>query len=322
MPSSEKSLVMGFVAGLPVDLVRPFFSSLRETGYAGRVCLFVSRTSAANVKKLQLLADEVIDVDPLYNGTVTGLDAKVISLLLWVRMTRRIRRIYPTLFRLIAHCWGSTANRHQRRLYLEWRMEGLQSLRYMHYSEYLKRTDPDYVLISDVRDVYFQQDPFGLHVPELEVALEANHVTIGGESFNSRWMSNLYGRDVLRQIAKFTISCSGTTLGTAAGMRRYLHLMTDEVIRHRRPLGSHDQGIHNYLLRSGYLEPVVMRDNEAGRVITLGMQKILRLNGNGQVVNGDSSLPAIVHQYDRHATLSAEILRRSQSRMDSALKPA
>jgi hypothetical protein len=86
-------------------------------------------------------------------------------------------------------------------------------------------------------------------------------------------MRNLYGRRELSRFGGFTVSWSGTTLGTTNGMRRYLKAMSEEVSRHAGSRGSHDQGIHNYLLRSRHLSPSVVRANEGGRVITLGMQR-------------------------------------------------
>ncbi len=301
MASTEQSLVLGVVSTLPVELVEPFARSLRQTSYRGRLCIFADRMSSTDLNRLRLLADEVVVLDGRYPG-VAGPPSRVVRGLSWLRETRRIRRVYPAMFRVAASLSAQAA----RRCELEYALEGLQALRYKHYLEYLEGpgASADRVLISDLRDVLFQRDPFAHEAHELELVLEADHVTIGAEPFNRRWVANLYGRHVLQQLATHVVSCSGTVLGTRKGMIRYLRHMVREIARHRRPLGSHDQAIHNWLLRIGALDPLHLHRNEFGPVITMGQQRTIRVV-EGEVVNADGSVTPIVHQYDRHPHLLA-----------------
>ena len=296
MSSTPRSIVMGFVSGLPSAEVTPFLHSLRTTGYRGRICLFVARTDDRAVAEFTSLAD-VVRLDPLYTA---GVHPRTIKLLRWAKNTKRIRRAYPALF---------CAAVRERQRDLEYQLEGLQSLRYRHYLDYLTGVgaDADYVMVSDVRDVLFQRDPFAGVVDDLEVFLEADHVTLRSEPFNRRWIRQLYGRRTLSKLAGFTASCSGVTLGTRAGMCRYLRIMVSELARHRRPLGSHDQGAHNYLLRTNRFAPVQIKSNELSRVITLGLQRRVSVNTDGLIINRDGTLPAVVHQYDRYPDLAARL---------------
>ena len=304
MSSTSKSLVMGFAAGLPAAEVTPFFRSLRSVGYRGTSCLFVARTSDAAVAELSVMT-RVFRLDAEYPPVVSP---RTVALLRRARNTPRVRRVYPTLFRLASMGFGPAATRLRRRD-LEYKLEGLQSLRYGHYLDYLDGpgADADFVMVSDIRDVLFQADPFDGAVGELEVFLEADHVTVGAEPFNRRWIRQLYGRRRLAKLAAVTVSCSGVTLGTRSGMRRYLRLMCHELAGPRRPMGSHDQGVHNHLLRSGRLDPVRICPNERGRVITVGLQRQVVTNEARQIVNGDGSLPAVVHQYDRYPDLAVRL---------------
>ena len=159
MGSTSKSLVMGVTSNLRADLMMPFLSSLRGTSYAGRICVFADRTGESDVVKLRSLADDVRVVDSEYPAQTSDW---LIRLLSRVRHTPRVRRVYPTLFRLAS--FSTIKNRREcRRRWLEYRLEGLQTLRYTHYLRYLDEhaADADFILITDMRDVIFQCDPFG-----------------------------------------------------------------------------------------------------------------------------------------------------------------
>ena len=65
MPRSRASdLVIAAAAGYEFAQVRPFFASLRASGYAGRVRLFVSGLADATLTLLANLGAEIEPVDP------------------------------------------------------------------------------------------------------------------------------------------------------------------------------------------------------------------------------------------------------------------
>ena len=303
---------MGVAAGYKVDLILPFLKSLRQTSYQGRVCLFVGQMTDEAIKRIKMYAEEVVILDGGYGRHIARHRLNgYTKLLSWVRRTPRIRRMYPGLFRATLKLAKPT-RRKSLQLDLEQALEGYQALRYHLYQTYLETVAPatDFVMLTDVRDVIFQDDPFARRrVAELEVFLEARHLHIGTEPFNQRWISNLYGQDMLRALHDKTISCSGTVLGTRAGILRYLQTMSAEILRHERPLGSHDQGAHNYLLYNGSLEPVSIYANGHGPVLTLGGEKEITRNAQGRLLNKDNTIVPVVHQYDRHPALAQELWR-------------
>jgi hypothetical protein len=196
---------------------------------------------------------------------------------------------------------------------LERDLEGFQSLRYFHYLDYLRNRamEADMVMLSDVRDVVFQQDPFSepLHC-ELEVFLESNHVKVGNNAFNRRWIRTLYGARMANQMGEEVVSCSGTTVGTRCGVLRYLECVCAEIEKQRRPLGAHDQGIHNYLIRNNRLAPLSIRRNGEGRILTVGEQVEVKLSQSDEVLNHDGRVVPVVHQYDRHPALATLLWQR------------
>jgi hypothetical protein len=70
------------------------------------------------------------------------------------------------------------------------------------------------------------------------------------------------------------------------------------IVWRRRPLGSHDQGVHNYLLRTGRLETMIVT-NGTGRVLTMGGMSHIRRADDGTVLNDNGTIPAILHQSAR-----------------------
>lgn len=304
--STSSSLVLGVVTRLPAAAVEPFVTSLRATSYRGSLHLFVGQMDKANVTSLRRMADLVVEVDDLFPSP--GVLSE--RLLRRMRMQRGLRRLYPSAFAaaVLVSRSGNVAARWRS---LEYRLEGLQALRYQLYRDHLSGpgSGADYVLLSDVRDVWFQGDPFEPAPQVLEVFLEDQSVKIGADVFNRRWIERLYGSSELERLAGFVVSCSGTVAGDCVSMRRYVTEMAAELRGRISPMSSHDQGAHNYLLRFGHLDPVTIVPNETGRVLTMGsMQSIMQAEGH--VVNRDGSVPPVIHQYDRHAQITTELFGR------------
>lgn len=304
MSSTQRSLVLGVLTSLPASAAEPFARSLRATGFVGELHLFVGNMAEGDVEALRELADAVHVVDARFPRRLP-----VATLLLrYVKRQRGLRRFYPAAFRLAVGP-GPSADRRWRAL--EFHLEGLQTLRYELYAQFLDElgADADYVLLSDVRDVWFQDDPFTKPPQGLEVFLEEPTVRIGAEPFNHRWIEHLYGGKTAAQLSNNVVSCSGTTSGPRDEVLRYARSMAVALKGRRRPMSSHDQGVHNYLLRTGALDPVEIVDNTSGRVLTMSVKMTPRLEGD-LVLSNTGAAPPVVHQYDRHPEATALFERR------------
>lgn len=306
MGSTRESLVLGFVAGLPPSYVEPFSRSLRASGYQGRFVLIVGKYSAPDRAELAAMADVIVDIDAIY---LNGPAPAVVEMLRLPRETPGLRRFYPALFGSLLRLAPERRALHAWR-HLEYQLEGLQALRYAHYYDFIRVHAPaaDKILLTDIRDVIFQDDPFDAPVSGLEVFLEEEFLAIGKDPHNARWIQNLYGRRALERIGSMTTSCSGTTVGDRESILDYLQAMTESIVWRRRPMGSHDQGVHNHLLRSGRLSHADVVRNGHGRVLTMGAMQHFERDASGRVLNADGSVPAVVHQYDRHQVLRRELL--------------
>ena len=122
---------------------------------------------------------------------------------------------------------------------------------------------------------------------------------------NGQWLTQCFGMFSLGPIAEQPVSCSGTTIGTKAGMKKYLHLM-NQVQDNVYCFGhGNDQGVHNGII---YLDQ--FKDHRP-RIVTLGRfdspfmtlsdwpNGQLKFNDFGNFLTKSGKIALIAHQYDR-----------------------
>eukprot|EP00802_Teleaulax_amphioxeia_P015358 Tamp_15448.p1 GENE.Tamp_15448~~Tamp_15448.p1 ORF type:complete len:328 (+),score=31.45 Tamp_15448:418-1401(+) len=192
--------------------------------------------------------------------------------------------------------------------------------RFRLFSDFLHQAGPDaynLVLMSDVRDVYFQLDPFEtLRVGSgLGVAVEPAHLTIGGCEIHSRWLSDECSsyqvEGVLAALAHRSRSCAGTTIGTQEAVDKYCTMILHEARRTVREVSAeaakafdgrittfdgsrwwgwcNDQAMHNVLLWTGQFDAhmnVTLFDAESSPLATVGTMKMLHTNADGELLTG------------------------------------
>jgi hypothetical protein len=202
----------------------------------------------------------------------------------------------------------------------------VNSLRYFVYQQSMKglNASVENVLLADTRDVLFQRDPFEIPLDgKLGCFLEEEQIPIRACVANSGWLAAAYGKEIMEELGDFPIACSGTTLGPIDQIRTYVDAMTAglRAIDARVPHIMHvipgiDQGVHNYLLRTGALPEARCFRNEDGPILTLNYvaQDSIRFNDDGFVLNASGEVAHVLHQYDRHP----EIVRRASAWLNAA----
>ncbi len=182
------------------------------------------------------------------------------------------------------------------------------ALRYFLYLDYLRATDEPFrrVLVTNVRDVIFQRDPFDFPWPDgLNCTLEDRRMTLGACPHNAHWIRTHLGEDALNAVRDKPISCSGTTVGDQDAILRYLEILTARLLPFAggERMTGYDQGVHNVLLHTGKLPGLNLHDNN-GPILTLGYTRgEPERNSDSQVLNQNGEPPFIVHQYDRKPEL-------------------
>ncbi|WP_428151870.1 hypothetical protein [Brevundimonas sp.] len=183
--------------------------------------------------------------------------------------------------------------------------------RFAAFDRYLtRRTDVRSVLITDVRDVLFQQAPFAPQPIGLEVFVEGDR--LGDHAFNMKYLRALIGETMAEALAGAASICVGTVVGPSREVVRFCRMVLMLAAVPRSELGGAfgaDQAACNIAVHMGLLQAAV--NENYGRVATIGLTpgETLSLR-DGQVVNPDGSVSAIVHQHDRHPHLAAAMHQR------------
>jgi len=202
---------------------------------------------------------------------------------------------------------------------------GLASSRYMFYLDWLEELDENIssILITDVRDVVFQTDPFIEFLSHSKSSLntfeESFNFSIDTKwpfkvPWNRNWIIEGYGVEGLKKIGAEIILCSGTTIGTYDGIKHYLMEMKKELSRFRRPCSTNrcceckeskgfDQGVHNFLVQTGKITDVSRERYGDSYVLTLGSIRYtdhtITLDSDGYMLNSKGERVSILHQYNR-----------------------
>lgn len=177
--------------------------------------------------------------------------------------------------------------------------------RFAAFDRYLAaRPEVRNVLLTDVRDVLFQRPPFAPAPMGLEVFVEGD--ALGDHAFNMKYLRALAGDRIARDLASAPAICVGTVMGPRREAARFCRIVLMLAAIPRSEIGGAfgvDQAACNIAVHMGLVEAEV-RENYC-RVATIGLTPGETLTfQNGEVVNPDGSVSAIVHQHDRHPRLA------------------
>ena len=272
-----KDLILGIVEGYHFHQIRCFLATLRQTDFSGHLCLFAGPgISRATIVKMRGYGAEVIE--------------------------------YGRRFPFISDPHPDAPNWLPARIYIF-------NYRHFLYLDYLLKHPGEFrtVLLTDVKDVVFQRDPFGFAVPnQLCVAMESLEIPVGKCSCTPDWIVAGYGREALERVKDKELSCAGTVLGPEPAVRAYLQAILQQVQQMRDAFECADQAAHNLMLHDGQLGPVTRFHNFEGPIATVGTEDKFAISDAGDILNKDGSAVAIVHQYDRHPHLVRMYDRKAQ----------
>lgn len=289
------NLILGQAYNYTFEQLTPFVSSLRQTGFAGDVVLFVNRVDEETKRQLKAHGIQLREFH--YRGP----EVRNSAYIAWPYL--RWLRHLPVPFALKKAILRPIVN-------VPW-------VRMILYYDFLTETRGRYsqVMLTDVRDVIFQADPFARNTgPGLRAFLEDESMRIGNSQANIQWITDLFGKEELERLGSLPISCSGTTIADAESMRRYLRAFIEVAFTVRSTrLNGGDQGIHNYLVH-GALKPTttLLRNGEA-EVLTMGYlprEGEFTVDAEGRLIDAKGQIFNVLHQYDRHPELAEKIVQR------------
>jgi hypothetical protein len=296
-----KDVVLAASMGYHYRQLSAFIRSLQETGYDGDIVLYMAETDDDTICRLR---DEGVIVRhflyPFRNSN---------------KLRNPLFRLWPLVRPVAARLRDPNAIHA-----LCIAFQNLSVMRYFLYRGFLKMSPVRYrnVFLTDLRDVYFQRNPFErMNGRGLKAFVEEPWLTQGADVNNSRWLREMYGENMVQRLSDKLLICSGTILGDYESVCDYL----DEFVR-RVPEAQSvmrmglDQGMHNYLIYTGKLKEVTLFPNRTSEVLTMGLVKEkgeLPRNEDGEFVDVNGVPHAVIHQYDRDEELAARIRGRYES---------
>jgi hypothetical protein len=287
-----ENLVLSSGYGYPPAALRTFLKSISRNMKSADVVLFYHDTSEEAVSRLREYLEVVQLVKP------SDLGRRAISIL------SRGRSLTTKLIQRLA----TISSDKQYSSLLFGHYHGAELARYFWAADYCERLDIGQykrVMLCDSRDVVVQSDVFD-KIDDISFITGAEEKRIGECDWNRGWIYNCYGSDILRMLSDQVTVCSGVSLGPRKIVLEYLRAMTQEVRRINKSLYGHDQGIHNYLIRTNALNfPVRISKSADGIIATLGYYDIDKIvvDAGDNVSVEKGIVPGIIHQYDRFPDL-------------------
>ena len=180
----------------------------------------------------------------------------------------------------------------------------IQLDRYTIYKDIFEENflDVERILLTDVRDVVFQDDPFK-YPAQADLEFFEEPATFSQCKCNGNWIQSVFGPEAFERLSDKWVICSGTTMGSRAGIVKYIDTMieeTEKVLGRGVPaFAGVDQPIHAYSIYDGLFDNFVTHKNGEGPITTVHHQMILKVDRQGQLLNNDDSVTPIIHQWDR-----------------------
>jgi uncharacterized membrane protein len=278
---NPRHVIIGTIRGYDYTVLAPFVSSLRNSIFDCDVVFFYADTDSAT---LQTLRGDGIRLIPIH---YPGYGAE-----------NRWSRIWP-LAKLGARLpLGARTNR----AYLTC-FTNIATSKFLFALDFLEKNHSMYdaVLLTDVRDVLFQGNPFAsAPKAELTAFLEAPTMVFGEDpKCNDPWLVQNYGPWALERLRGHRISCCGTILGTTRGVLTYLRAFQNQIVKLRSLAWGADTSIHNVLINRDLAKLVKVEENLLGAVATLGNVPIdsISFDHQGFLLGPLGNIVPILHQY-------------------------
>jgi hypothetical protein len=168
---------------------------------------------------------------------------------------------------------------------------------YFSYLDFLVRHDGEYtgVMLTDPFSVIFQSDPFAEPLPA-DIIYTVERCRLGESNTAYDAVVQAYGEAVANNLRDFMAANTSATIGTNAGMLRYLLAMTHQLSGRTTPVtGAMHVGIHNYVVR---MRPLRRAWPDQSERIAVAMHTVpdeaVQISGD-RVLIDSKAVPVICH---------------------------
>ena len=276
------NIIFSVAAGYTFGDIALFLGSLKKTGFNGSVYIFVSDMNFINRYALEGCGVNIIACQKRFPFYRSKIDIP------YKLSTKTLNRLGAEYYRFIIY--------------------------YLFLKSRLKEFQGKNILLTDIRDVVFQKDPFEYSYDKgkLYFFAEDKGCSIQQNNFNSSWIRILYGSTVLGEISKYPCICSGIIMGPTEKIIVHLEKMTRHICNVRQVVKGGDQAIHEFIIYKEGVSDYEILNNEDGPAIHLHTleAKDISIDENGYLRNRSNAIVNIVHQYDRHPFLREEFLQK------------
>jgi hypothetical protein len=253
---SSKSAVLGLASGYGRQVYEMFVGSLRATGFTGHIILAIAKDAPSDV--VSYLSEQNVTIKYVeradkctYNGTI---GEKGVPIDMQKSSEWKCPKDYPD-YKIT---WS----------------------RFLYYRDWLNECPScaDGVILTDVRDAFFQRDPFVTAVERNQVhPLMVFQET--PELDNEHWLTD-WPITACRKhkVGKTPMLCSGSVMGSREGILEYIDVMEEEfkywIQRENCRIDNRgdDQSIHNYLYYTNRFKNAVSIPHRQGPIHVVGYQ--------------------------------------------------
>ncbi len=181
--------------------------------------------------------------------------------------------------------------------------------RWKMFADFLEAHGATYeqIFVTDTRDVIFQGNVFAAFAGNSNWLGYATYAAdIGGNvpesTVNYKWLAGCFGKTEADKLAGRQIICCGTVIGSVDAMKIFCRVMWTNL--KARTVWGDEQALRNYLVYNGLLPiaNLIETDVHSGEIYTNSLIKDNKIRDD-KILRGDGGVPAVVHQYDRHAPL-------------------
>ena len=175
----------------------------------------------------------------------------------------------------------------------------IHNIRFLHIWSYLQQNEYDKVIITDVKDVYFNSDPFS-HISNSHISATSEEVVYGNEEWNTahlHYNTGIIGLTSLLNKQVYNVGVFGGPSKLVKDLCADIYLLATG--RHKVA----DQTSFNYLIQTKYKYQTKFLGLEDKFAVHL--QVIV----NGLVTFDLTNIPnyVIIHQYDRIPSLRSTV---------------
>jgi hypothetical protein len=295
-----RKAIITFGVGYQFEDIRYFLESCKKYCPEADIYMYVGK----NYKQLK---NECVKFERLHliqyeESVVPKVIAKVFS------FVPGIQRRYATILQKL-HLNNSLPKHHLQTIATP--LLQFMVKRFFVIEKLMKQLPHDLFMLTDLRDVLLQADPF-TEIDQNTIITGIEPIKIHESEMNARWIKNTFNETILNTLKDFQVACAGVTVGSRKAIVQYVNEMNDHVMENLPKiigmLGP-DQGIHIFLFYKGLAGlDTHLQSNGTGSIATLHYSTLDEFEAHAGLLNNKVQRKlAVIHQYDRHPILAAEL---------------